>query len=157
MMSTTMNPIFGGSGITEDVFQAICGLLDKGDTVLELGGGAASTPALASRFTVYTVEHDPKYLYLYPSTYIHAPLVNGWYSREVLEKQIPKHYDLVLVDGPPGDGDNRSIILENFDLFNFHVPYVVHDVHRPEERQLAQRLADRVARSVRWGDEFAVI
>lgn len=152
-----MKPCFGGSGITEDVFHAICREIEKGDTVIEFGAGDASTPALASRFNVYSVEHDPAFLDRHPVTYIHAPLVNGWYSRKVLEQRLPQDYRLVLLDGPPGDGDNRALFLNHTDLFRKDAVYVIHDVHRPEEHALAIKIGQWLERSVRWGDEFALI
>lgn len=156
-MNKAMKPCFGGSGITEDVFQAICREIEKGDTVIELGAGDASTPALASRFVVYSVEHDPDYIGKYPVTYIHAPLVDGWYSPEVLARSLPLVYKLVLVDGPPGDRDNRSRILEHLDLFDPQAKYVIHDIHRPWERELALKMSAWLQREPRWGDEFAII
>ena len=152
-----MKPCFGGSGITEDVFQAICREIDLGDTVVEFGAGDASTPALASRFTTYTVEHDPVFLDKHSVTYIHAPLVNGWYSREILVRLLPRDYRLVLLDGPgvrPGD---RALILRHTDLFRKAALYVVHDIQRPEEHALAEKIGWWLGRSVRWGDEFAII
>lgn len=152
-----MKPCFGGSGIAEDTFQAICHEIEKGDTVIEFGARDACTPALASRFDVYRVEHDPAYLDRYPVTYIYAPLVNGWYSRTVLERLLPRSYQLVLVDGPAGDKDGRSHILDHLDLFSPQAKYVIHASHQPWERELALKMSAWLKREPRWGDDFALI
>jgi len=75
--------------------------LPMGSTILELGSGRG-TALLASHYGMHSVEHDLRFVGLYDSSYIHAPIRNGWYDTDVLRGELPDRYDLILVDGPPG-------------------------------------------------------
>lgn len=122
--------IFGGHSITEETFKLIRELLPDGSTFLELGSGR-TTEVFAKHYTVWSVEHDPMWVDNYEDViYIFAPLVGGWYNPEILKKELPKEYDLLLVDGPPSDA-RRAHILKHIELFNENCIWVFDDLDRP--------------------------
>jgi hypothetical protein len=129
---------FGGWSIDEVLYNFICDRWPKGKSILEFGSGRG-TKALAEHYVVHSVEHDIRWLNKYNSNYIFAPLKSHkplrhysgtvWYDPEILEESIKSiHYDLILVDGPPGP--NRAGFLKYSDLFDLDVPIIFDDVHR---------------------------
>ncbi len=151
----------------------LCKILPPGATILELGSGAG-TARLAEEFTMISIEHDARFIGKAPSTYIYAPIEpfrkpcsvfkrdQGWYSREVLREELPKHrYDAILVDGPPNVW-GRGGFYKWKDLFNLDVPIIIDDMHRERETLLAVRLSAFLKRPYTvhgcWSDRhFAVI
>lgn len=133
---------FQSWAISYEVFSWIKNNLPKNSTILELGSGTGTTE-LCNLYKVYSVEHDPKWINLTKSTYIYAPLEvqNGykWYNRDILKNNLPKNYDLLLIDGPPGS-IGRKPFLENLDLFNLDVPIIIDDTNRESEQQLFEEL-----------------
>ena len=119
-------------------------LLPSG-TILELGSGQG-TQKLTKTHNVYSVEHDKKFLNKVETTnYIHAPLkeclVNGfthtqWYDL----KTLPEKYDLVLVDGPPGN-IGRSGLLNHLNMFRKDVPFIFNDAHRDSELKIIKKVS----------------
>lgn len=156
MVSRLEDIVWGGSGIEKVVFDFIRERIPTGATVIELGAGLVSTPALSLFYDLHSVEHDEKYLFHFDKAkYIYAPLVNGWYDRGILEKTLPLKYELVLVDGK-----NRELILNNMDLFNHEALYVVHDTYREPEQKTAMGLSKILKREVEFyidGDYWASI
>jgi hypothetical protein len=146
---TALHNNFGGSGITLETFGLICALLPGRATVLELGGGLASTRYLSERYKVYTVEDSEQWLKRCPeANYIYAPLdhTTNWYYLAALERELPKEYDLILVDGPTGS-DNRIGFLNNFGMFRHDVPIVVDDTDRVIECKMLFSLAEKLGRT----------
>lgn len=132
---------FGGWQISRELFDYIRLILPEGSTMLELGSGWGSSQ-LALHYTLYSVEHDPVWVDRYDSHYIYAPLVDGWYDVQVLERTLPKYYDLILVDGPPGHvGIGRIGFFHNLRLFRTDVPIIFDDVDRPAEYALMVQVA----------------
>lgn len=115
--------------------------LDRDKTILELGSGEVSG-LLTLDYDVYSVEHDPEYLYTYPTNYIKTPIKNGWYS---LKKDMIPEYDLILIDGPP-EKIGRGGILQNLDLFDLSKPVIVDDTHRRTEQQITAVISKRKGR-----------
>lgn len=154
------NVIWGGSGIEKCLFDFIAEKIPAGSTVIELGSGACSTQALSSIYTLYSIEDNGKFVNAYNgSTYINAPLVNGWYDRDIVSKNTPTEYSLVFVDGPAGEG-NRSGLLNNLDLFDSNAVFIFHDIYRAPERQLALDVAAKLNKTVTFyeeGDYWAVV
>jgi hypothetical protein len=131
--------------------------IPRGATILELGSGHG-TLRLAARFRMVSVEHDERFIGLAPATYIHAPIVPfskqcasfptdvGWYSRDVLRAELPRHrYDLLLVDGPP-NSIGRGGFYKWRALFDLTVPIVVDDIHRERERKMIGLLSRELGR-----------
>lgn len=132
--------------------------LDRDKTILELGSGQVSG-LLSLDYNVYSVEHDPKFLYTYPTNYIKAPIKGGWYDLD--PGDLPAFYDLLLIDGPP-ERIGRNGILKNLDLFDLSKPVIVDDTHRRTEQQITAAIAKRKGRkAVTFNDQhkkkFSVI
>lgn len=151
-----VKPLFGGSGITEELFNYIRRLLPLPSTILELGSGDVSTQFLGRFYEMISVEDKVEWIGKHNSQYIYAPLVNGWYDVTVLSRELPIVYDLLLVDGPTGEG-NRGGLLDHLDLFNQNVPFIFDDTNRAGELFLAQSVASILQREIKWFDTFAVV
>ena len=142
-MAITYKPVagqFGGSGISESMYKWIIEHLPAGSHILELGSGDVSTRHLSLTYRMTSVEDKVEFLNRHKSHYIHAPLVNGWFDTAILETQLPKDYDLILVDGPVGSGP-RAGFKKNLGLFKTNVPIIIDDTWREIERQMAVDLA----------------
>jgi len=131
---------FGGSAITKELFEWLLTHLPPGSTILELGSGHGSTQNLSRFYKMYSVEDKAQFVGLYDSQYIHAPIVDNWYSLDVLRAHLPRRYDLLLVDGPTGEG-NRWGFFHHLDLFNLQVPIVFDDTWRKAERDMMREVA----------------
>ena len=123
--------------------------LPKDSIVLELGSGVG-TNILLENFKVYSIENDPKYVGLTKSNYIHAPIKNygtyKWYDRSALENSLPEKYDIFVVDGPVGYRYGRHGVIENLDLFDTSVPWLVDDVNRPGDMAVLKGLAEKLGK-----------
>jgi hypothetical protein len=148
---------FGGSGIVEECFDWIRGHLPEGKTIFELGSGPVSTQYLSKFYEMISVEDKDKYLNVFKSTYVHAPLVDGWYDLDVVKVALKQHrYDLLLIDGPVST-EGRGGFLRHVSLFNLSVPVIVDDIERPFEKRIVAEIADRTGRKPEWFEQFAVI
>lgn len=123
------------------------------NTLLEFGSGDG-TIKLNEFCEVHSIEHNHKWVgYCTDSHYIYAPIKvyndkNGiykWYDIDIIRRELPSSYDLVLVDGPPGSV-GRGGILHHLSFFNTNVPYVFDDTHRKAEDTLANKFAELVGR-----------
>lgn len=138
-------------------------ILPLGSTIVELGSGKG-TEELAEHYTVYTYEHDKKWLIYehHPNiTQIYAPVKNGFYDRDILIRTLPVEYDLLIIDGPPGH-IGRGKFIDHIDLFNIDVDIIVDDVGRPDELEFLKRLIEYLGRqavvySVSQGRRYAHI
>lgn len=113
-------------------------------TILELGSGSG-TLELSKFFTMYSIENDVNWIKHPPSTttYIHAPLVNGWFDVNLVKQGIAdKTYDILLIDGPPQD--NRQNISKHLDMFDSSAIWVFDDSERPPIAALADSHRRRV-------------
>jgi len=127
---------FGGYAISIEMYYWILENLTKGKTILELGSGKG-TIELAEHYKVFSIEHDKRWLnYATKAKYIYAPIgkygtkdVYKWYDRKIIKAQIPKDYDLLLVDGPNGY-IGREGFMRNITLFNMNVPIIIDDTQR---------------------------
>ena len=125
--------------------------LKKGSSILELGNGEG-TEYLSRWYTMHSVEHDP-YWMRYNTHYIKAQIIDGWYSVDVLKKELPKiEYDLLIIDGPPGT-IGRFKFIENINLFNIDVPIVIDDTTRKDESLIADYITLKL--KTRKGIEFS--
>lgn len=91
----------GGWAITEQCFEWMLANVPAGSKVLEFGSGMG-TGELVKHFEMTSIEQDSFWLNGFTgSRYIHAPIVEGWYSWEALEEgNLENDYSLILVDGP---------------------------------------------------------
>ncbi len=158
-----MDKQFGGSGITKEVFDWITDNISVGKVIVELGAGDVSTKYLSERYELYSVEDVPKFCGKWASTYIHAPLVDGWYDINILKEGLPERFSLLLIDGPvkfsdfrPGVGD-RLKILDHLDLFDKDAIIIVDDTNRPAERNLLDALAQKTGKKKTVFSSFGVL
>ena len=149
----------GNFSIDIECYNKIMELI-PGGAILELGSGYA-TQMLSDWYKMYSIENNPKWLNRFKSTYIYAPIKDGWYDLDAL-KSLPD-YDLILVDGPCASAANPSIRMgfyKNISLFNVDVPMVFDDVQRHPERELVENVSEYVDREYTiYGNKkkFAVI
>jgi len=134
--------------------------LPHGSTILELGSGPG-TIKLSEYFTMYSIEHDKKWVEYAPkSNYIYAPIVNGWYDVNKVKAGLPSKYDLLLIDGPTGIIGRRKI-LDNLKLFNTNVSIVFDDTNRKAEMEIFKQLCKKVSRKFKFfkgpQKDFAII
>lgn len=152
------NHIWGGSGIERVTFEHILLIIPKGSTVIELGSGHCSTPALSWFYDLYSIEHNPEFANIYPNVhYLVTDNVSGWYDRDAVKAFLPakSKQKMILIDGT-----HRFGILDNLDLFNKKAKFIVHDTYRPDEIKLANDLGVALKRNPIFydnGDYFAVI
>lgn len=146
--------------ISEEMFYWIKQEIPEGGTILEFGSGTG-TIELTKHYKVYSVEQNPKWVGLAPdSNYIHAPLKGEWYDPDIVFSEIPKEYDLILVDGPMGQ-DLRSGIDKYWDKFNTNVPLLFDDTHRKKDRDHAIHVANLLKKEwvevKGWQKNFIVV
>ena len=137
---------FGAWSIDQKLFDYIRSILQAGKTILELGSGWASGQ-FSKFYTLYSVEHDSRWLGKYDTNYIYAQIKNRWYDPEILKRELPNEYDLILVDGPTGS-IGRSGFYTHLDLFKKDVPIIFDDIDRKPEYALMILVAQKLNRDV---------
>lgn len=131
---------FGGWSIDQAVFGWILSNLRVGSSILELGSGWA-TGELSRYYKMISIEEHDTWLNKYPSSYIYAHSLNGWYDRESIKSELPKFsYDLILIDGP--HQNHRLKLMDNLDLFNWELPVVIDDCQESNFMSMAKELAE---------------
>lgn len=119
------NTGFGGKHLEKSVFDFICRTIPYGGHILELGSGWV-TGQLAQYYTMHSIEENEKWLYVYDSHYIYAPLRNGWYDVNILRRELPKFtYSCVIIDGPFRKR-HRYGLVQHIDLFDWSAIFI-HD------------------------------
>lgn len=119
-------------------------------TILEFGSGEGSK-RLAMNYNLYSVEHNPEWIYSYKGTCLYAPILLddkyqgeiGWYDLNSIKSKLPNDIDLMIIDGPNGN-IGRSGILSHLDLFSWDYPILIDDLHREKEFELSQRLSEKL-------------
>ena len=142
--------VYGSYSVDRELIDRMRTLVPSG-VLLEFGSGRA-TEIFSKYYNVYSVEENSEWLNKYRSTYIHAPIKNGWYDRSILEKELPQNYDVILIDGPTspesqGRQNIRQQFLTHIDLFNTKIPIFVDDIHRDAEASLLESLSREVGRT----------
>ena len=103
--SAVQKNALGVWAIEKELLEFIKRMLSPGETILEFGSGMG-TEALLKQFNVISLEHDPEFLLKRAPHHDcrHAPIEKGWYKREIVKEALDQaSYDLILIDGPPGD------------------------------------------------------
>ncbi len=153
-----------GWAISTKLYQWINANLEDGKTILELGSGTG-TIELTKKFKVYSIEHNENWLNLAKdANYIYAPIQTydnyRWYSLLALKTIKGLKYDMILVDGPPGDV-GREGFFYNLHLFNTDVPIILDDTNRGAELNLARSVAEKLNKKMKHfkgpGKNFIVI
>ena len=142
--------VYGSYSVDRELIDQMLKLVPSG-ILLELGSGRA-TAIFAKHYKVFSVEENPEWLNKYNSTYIHAPIKNGWYDIDILKKELPKNYDVILIDGPTspenlGRQNIRQEFLNNINLFNTEATIFVDDIHREAEASLLTSLSKELGRT----------
>ena len=150
----------GGWAICKGVFSWIRSNIPEGSTILEFGSGSG-TIELTKYYNVYSVEQDPQWVGLAEKAeYIYAPIKDGWYDTDILFKNLPEKYDLILVDGPKGSG-NRKGLANNWGLLNTDVPIIMDDTNRAEEFSFALESSKAINKKIEFlrgvGKNFAIL
>lgn len=151
---------FGGSGVEKTVLDWIDTLAPK--RIVELGSGDVSTRYLVDRgYHVTSIESEAEWIgRVRGSQYIHAPIVDGWYSEHILKFWAQSIYsaDVYLIDGP--GCMKRDGILKHIKLFNLRSAWVFHDANREDVQRIADTIGILSGRAVTyWSneDEYATI
>ena len=119
-----------------------------GKTILELGSGSGTTNKLSKRYNMISIEESIEYWGKYDSYYIHAPIVNGWYDRNVIAPVLKElKYDAIIVDGP-AHGE-RIGFFKNLDLFDTSVAIFFDDLDRPEDKTAALNISEQIQRPLK--------
>ena len=164
---------FGGWAINKPCFDYIRKVLPDGKTILEFGSGDG-TRELAKYYKMYSVENYKEWVDKYDSTYIYAPIKfyetggssfdgteyftapedipgedtekqSGWFDPDIVKSNLPKEYDLILVDGPNGQF-GRAGFYKYLDWFNTDVPIIIDDINREGERIMMEKISEKVGR-----------
>ena len=131
---------FGGWSIDEKCFNWILSHLPDGSTILEFGSGVA-TGELAKHYTMYSLEDNLGFVEKdYDTHYIYAPIYDGWYHKIIVKRNLPKNYDLILIDGP--QSEHRAGILSNASLIDWSKPVVIDDMQHGGILQIAVKIAE---------------
>ena len=140
-------------------------LLPKGSTIIELGSGEGSTVAIGQDYKLYSVENQPEWYDKFKdyTTYINCgsksydteytkpkefPLDKAWYEPDDLFPNLPKSYELILIDGPGGHthGWGRGGFRKHIDKFNTDAYMVFDDINRAEESLLMVSISEYLER-----------
>lgn len=151
----------GGWSIDPEVYKFIRENVEDGSTILELGSGLG-TDVLANHYTMFSIEHNSKFVNKYKSTYCFAAIQNGWYDLKELSKFVKSidSYQVILIDGPTGE-IGRGKFFDNLNLFNTDVMLIFDDTNRDVERQLFQNCVELLCkgsdRKLQVFEKFSVI
>ena len=69
----------------------------------------------------------------------------GWYDPDDLFPNLPKEYDLILVDGPGGRW-GRGGFYKHIDNFNTDVPMIFDDIHRTQDSDVMEYISEHIGR-----------
>ena len=149
----------GGWSISEDMIKWIINNIPFNSIILELGSGLG-TIELSKFYNVHTVEHDEKWLNKTDKVkYIFAPLVDEWYDVEILKKELPKQYDLLIIDGPIHE--KRLNILHNLTLFDFTGIIIIDDTNREGDYTMSLKISEvynkKITRIKNEEKEFTIL
>jgi len=156
-----------GWAIPREAFEWIYNNLPHGSTILELGSGNG-TKELVKYYNVVSIEENKKWVDVVPeSKYIYAPLKQYdnagrhsccWYDDSCIS-QLPKDYDLLIIDGPVGN--NRGNFVNFMNHFKKDVPYVIDDTNRGGDKNMALKIAKELNKEITeikgWKKEMMIL
>ncbi len=108
-------------------------------SILELGSGFG-TEILSKKYKMTSIEQDEDWLYKFKTNYIYAPIENGFYKVDNLSN-LPKYYDLLIIDGPTKISGGRMGIIEHLDFFFLDCPIIIDDTNREDELYITKYLS----------------
>ncbi len=119
--------------------------------LLETGSGKGTQAWVSAGYWVTSVEHDEQWIGSVDGVrYVHAPLIEGFYDREILGRLIAyEQFDIWLLDGPPGTISDRILICDLLDKTIFIKPklIIVDDCQRDDGKLVSNYLLKRFART----------
>ena len=125
--------------------------IPKGARILEFGAGDG-TKDRAKMYDVTAIEHNEAYL-TDEYTCIFAPIVEneesllrdekGWYDATALEFLRMQKFDLLIIDGPPGEIGRNGILAHPW-VLKSSSSILIDDTHRGAEQYLAQAVLERM-------------
>jgi hypothetical protein len=137
----------------DEIHEWINNNIPKGSVILELGSGKGTQRLTDAGYTMYSIEHDKgKWFGRYESTYIYAPIDYSipWYNPKAIKKQLPEHYDVLLIDGPPRKVGKVKVgrrgLSQYLDMFNTDVTMIFDDSDRGRESNLINDVKEIVKR-----------
>lgn len=155
-MSPQHSPNKGG------IRSAISQLIPNGAVVVELGD-RIGLDSLEDKFQILTFDsNDSNISFSNSDKHMHIPIVTSqisgteWYDSEKLGRSLPKHYDLLFVNGPQGRYGKYGL-LENINLFNSEIPIIINDTIRENEAGIARELAYKLNRPMYVFWNFSII
>lgn len=149
----------GSVSISIECINFIKSILPIRSTILELGSGLG-TVELSKWFKMYSVENQFEWMNKFPdcTTYIPcrtltyddtftAPKIVGtqtaWYHPDDLFENLPKSYDLILIDGP-GGRYGRGGFFKYLEKFNTNVPILFDDINRKADLDLMIKVSQQL-------------
>ncbi|MGB1986091.1 MAG: hypothetical protein ACPHS8_06550 [Candidatus Poseidoniaceae archaeon] len=136
--------------ICDGILATVALLSKDGDKLLEFGSGFGSQ--LLSEYCIVTsVEHDLKFLGLFPEvTYINAEIIDydtiesnpsprKWYNIDAISPHLEGGYDLILLDGPTSE-IGREGILTHLDKFSGTPLWIIDDVLREKDQKISNQI-----------------
>ena len=149
----------GSVSISIECINFIKSILPIRSTILELGSGLG-TVELSKWFKMYSVENQFEWMNKFPdcTTYIPcrtltyddtftAPNIVGtqaaWYHPDDLFENLPKSYDLILIDGP-GGCYGRGGFFKYLEKFNTNVPILFDDINRKSDLDLMIKVSQQL-------------
>jgi len=118
-------------------------LSTKGEKILEFGCGNG-TIERSKKYKVTAIEHDLLYI-KDDFRCIHAPLIFiqdlscFWYDINYFKELKFEEFDIIIIDGPPGDIGRKGILSEPW-IFKLSNCILIDDTHRQEENDLVSKI-----------------
>ena len=151
-----------GISINENCVNLIKRLLPDGGTILEFGSGEGTTWLSDAGYTMFSVENQTEWMDKFPNhtTYINCRIKyydeeytkpknideqTGWYHPDDWFPNLPKDYDLILVDGPGGSW-GRGGFYKHIDKFNTDVHMIFDDINRIADSDVMESISEYVGR-----------
>ena len=117
-------------------------------TIFELGSGKG-TEILSSRYNMVSVESNDQWLNTCDrATYINAPIINHWFDANVIARDKPGEYSLLIVDAPRV----RSKVLEHLSLFRSEITWLIDDAESVDVRLMIACISQLQGRCVQFFD-----
>ncbi len=144
LSDATKNNNLGDWSIEKKMLDFIVSKFMSGSKILEFGSGLG-TDALLSRYEVVSIEHNIDYAFErsedHKCNYI--PISDGWYDSYLVEDVLKEKFDLLLIDGPPGN--LRKGILNHSDLFfTLKSPIIFDDVDREYDKEIMIQFCEKI-------------
>lgn len=141
--------VFGGGGISRELFSYITGRWTH-CKALELGSGNVSTQYLGEIYDVTSIDESPDWLHRHNATYVHAPIVDGFYDMAKLAHL--GQFRFMLVDGPADVELRKNFLLH---AHQFKADTII--LNGVVGCELAPALGENLGVPVKWGNGFAVV